>query len=93
MPFRMRTFVCSSLQETSEQKQQGKTERYSRWGCSRFSMMALRIWKDWRMGTTPSRNQELLEKACQEVVKLMCNSIQNIHLSCTPLSKKERSDS
>jgi hypothetical protein len=26
-------------------------------------MMALLIWKDWRMSTTPSnRNQELLEK-------------------------------
>jgi hypothetical protein len=57
MPFRMRTFVCSSLQETSEQKQQGKIERYRRCGCSRFSMMALRIWKDWRMSTTPKHQQ------------------------------------
>jgi hypothetical protein len=61
--FRMPTFVYSSLQETSEQKQQVKTERSRRCGRSRFSMMALRIWKDWRMSATQSnRNQELLEK-------------------------------
>ncbi len=57
MPFRMPTFECSSLQEISEQKQQGKTEHYSRWGCSRFSMMALRIWKDWRMNTNPKQQK------------------------------------
>ncbi len=57
MPFRMRTFVYSSLQETSEQKQQVKTERYRRCGRSRFSMMALRIWKEWRMSTTSKQQQ------------------------------------
>ena len=57
-------------------------------------MMVLQTWKDWRMSTTSKHQKsEAIEKGVSGVVKLMINSIQDIHLIYTPPNKKERSNS